>query len=164
MMEKEDFFNEENIQRIDPLLYYIYIGKYKRRGNTRSRARVSMADISFHQLDKINYEQLLLQKYDEYYEQNNQWYFEGAEEEGIENDEEIDPSLLEDNEDELIRVIMAKFLNGELDKFVDYDLIDTSTKYDNIKLIQNDKEDKYFDSEEPSVAPKDSIYTGVLDY
>mmetsp|Transcript_10526 Transcript_10526/g.9290 ORF Transcript_10526/g.9290 Transcript_10526/m.9290 type:complete len:93 (+) Transcript_10526:170-448(+) len=88
LMEKEDFFNEENIQRLDPLLYYIYIGKYKRRGDTKSRASPSMADVSFHQLDQMNFDTILMQKYDEYYQANNTSYFKGAEEEGEEDEEE----------------------------------------------------------------------------
>ena len=113
MMEKEDFFNEENIQLLDPLLYFIYVGRFKRGGSRKSTARISMTDVSFQQLDKMNYESQLLQKYEEYSRENNKDYFEGAEEEGIEPEEEISPELYEENEDELIRIIMQKFINGD---------------------------------------------------
>mgnify|MGYP003687726089 CR=1 FL=1 len=123
-----------------------------------------MSTISFQQLDKINYEHSLQEKYDQYYEKHKRGYFDGAEEEGVETEEEISPAQLEENEDELIRIIMQKFVKGEFDTFVNYDEIDRSTKYDNFKQIQVDSEDKYFDSEEASQAPKDSIYTGEQDF
>mmetsp|Transcript_16068 Transcript_16068/g.15790 ORF Transcript_16068/g.15790 Transcript_16068/m.15790 type:complete len:113 (+) Transcript_16068:2-340(+) len=112
----------------------------------------------------MNYEEILQQKYDQYYEQHHRGYFDGAEEEGVETEEEISPAMLEDNEDELIRIIMKRFVDGELDKFVNYQDIDSSTKYDNYKQIQIDQEDLYFDSEEASEAPKDSVYTGEQDF
>ena len=165
MLEKEDFFNEDNIKRIEPLLYYIYVGKYKRHGNVRNTSNVSMADISLQQLDQQNFEQKLYDEFCEYSDTHNgRSYFEGAEEEAVETEDEIPKGELEDNEDELIRIIMKKFIDGKLSTAVDYEKIDNTTEYDDFKQIQRDCEDAYFDSEEPSEPIKDSEYTGEQDF
>ena len=165
MMENEGFFNEDSIKCIDPLLYYIYIGKYKRHGSVRSIATVSMADVSLQQLDEQNYEKKLFEQYTQFSNENNgKWYFEGAEEEGVETDHEIPRLELEDNEDELIRIIMKRFVDGRLSHAINYEAIDNWTQYDDIKQIQRDNEDQYFDSEEPSDLHKGSEYTGEQDF
>jgi hypothetical protein len=67
---------------------------------------------------------------------------------------------MEDNEDELIRLCHKLFLEGR-DKDFDYSKIDNNSDYDDIKVIEQDNEDKYFDSEPPSTTSTD---TGILDF
>ena len=61
-----------------------------------------------------------------------------------------------------------RFLEGHDSRFgVDYDQIDADESLDDRKLLEQDHEDKYFDSEEQSAsstAEGSSVYTGVLDY
>ena len=89
-MEKEDFFNEENIKMIEPLLYYIYIGKYKRHGDVRVTKLQTMTEIGLQNLEQQTFEEELEKQYQQYADDHQgRWYFEGAEEEGIETEEEI---------------------------------------------------------------------------
>ena len=110
LMETSDFFNEENIKMMEPLLYYIYIGRYKRNFNVKGTSNFTVKDICLQQLDEKLYEQKL---YQEYLQKPD--YFNGAEEESMEisNDpskiQEIDENSdknqevdLSDNEDDLI--------------------------------------------------------------
>ena len=55
---------------------------------------------------------------------------------------------MEDNEDELIRLCHKLFLEGR-DKDFDYSKIDNNSDYDDIKVIEQDNEDKYFDDDQP---------------
>ena len=90
LMEKEDFFNEENIKMIEPLLYYIYIGKYKRNGGVRDTSLLKLSEIGLQAIDQQNFEIRLEEEYQQYsQEHDGKWYFEGADEEAIETEEEI---------------------------------------------------------------------------
>ena len=81
---------------------------------------------------------------------------------------------LEDNEDELIRLAHKKFLDGEDFKWIDYDQIDNDEKLDDVKQMEQDSEDKYFDADDATDGSskeekkegekKESVYTGVIDY
>jgi len=76
--------------------------------------------------------------------------------------ENIDNSL-EDETDELIRLMMLKFLMGEDREFFDYEEIDNNEIYDDIEQINQEDEEAYFDSEEPSENNL-AEYTGIQDY
>ena len=90
-----------------------------------------MTDIAFQRLDKQEYESALKDQF-----QKNKDYFKGQMDEAVETDENGDPlsltpAQLEDAEDELIRIMHKKFLDGE-DKF-DYQSVDQNEAYDDIK-------------------------------
>ena len=59
---------------------------------------------------------------------------------------------------------MKKFVDGKLQHAIDYTIIDHWSRYDDHKQIQRDREDLYFDSEEPSDIVQNSIYTGEQDF
>ena len=55
---------------------------------------------------------------------------------------------LEDNEDELIRIMHKRFLDGCDSKFgIDYDAIDADDSLDDRAQIERDEEDAYFDAD-----------------
>ena len=71
---------------------------------------------------------------------------------------------LEDNIDEMMRLLHDRFVAG-LDKHFDYTEIDHNTNYDDIKTLDQDKADEYFDDEEPETKEGQlSEYTGEIDY
>jgi hypothetical protein len=70
---------------------------------------------------------------------------------------------LEDEEDELIRLMALRFLMGEDKEFFDYSSVDKNEKYDDLELINRDSEEKYFDEEEANEVTS-SEYTGIQDY
>lgn len=59
--------------------------------------------------------------------------------------------------------VTRRFLEGR-DTDVDYDAIDFSEEWDDIKAIERDMEDVYFDQEEPEVVEGGGTDTGILDY
>uniref|UniRef100_A0A1Y1K0S1 CCD97-like C-terminal domain-containing protein n=1 Tax=Photinus pyralis TaxID=7054 RepID=A0A1Y1K0S1_PHOPY len=50
--------------------------------------------------------------------------------------------------EEFVSTMYEHFLEGKDDDF-DYNAVDNSEEYDNLEIITNDEEEKYFDSEEP---------------
>lgn len=51
---------------------------------------------------------------------------------------------------EFITYMYQSFLDGKDDDF-DYNNVDNNDEYDNIEILTNDEEEKYFDSEEPEI-------------
>ncbi len=72
-------------------------------------------------------------------------------------------NLLEDEEDELIRLMAIRFLMGEDKEYFDYSSVDYNELYDDIEQINADEEEAYFDEEEPSEVI-DDFNTGIQDY
>ena len=64
----------------------------------------------------------------------------------LDSEKSIDETQLEDNEDELMRLLHLKFLEGEDD--FDYTTIDNDPELDDLITIARDEEEKYFDEEE----------------
>ncbi len=72
-------------------------------------------------------------------------------------------NLLEDEEDELIRLMALRFLMGEDMEYFDYKSVDENELYDDLALINADKEEAYFDEEPPS-EEIGGFNTGVQDF
>ena len=72
-------------------------------------------------------------------------------------------NLLEDEEDELIRLMAIRFLMGEDKEYFDYSSVDDNELYDDVEQINADKEEAYFDEEEPSEI-MENFNTGIQDY
>ena len=79
---------------------------------------------------------------------------------------EIGQAELEDNEDELIRIMHDRFMMGEDAQWIDYKQIDENEGLDDRVTLERDQEEEWFDKDEPNAEKQDqqSIYTGVLDY
>ena len=70
-------------------------------------------------------------------------YFEGQIDEAYETDEKGDPlkidgKQLEENEDELIRLMHDRFMEGEDSQWIDYALIDHNVDLDDLQTQQRD--------------------------
>ena len=130
-------------------------------------------------IDKQNYEMELKKAYEDHLVKFGESFFEGQLDEAMDTDDKgedltITPDELEDNEDELIRLAHKKFLDGEDFKQIDYDQIDNDEKLDDVKQMEQDSEDKYFDADDATDGSskeekkegekKESVYTGVIDY
>lgn len=69
--------------------------------------------------------------------------------EGVETDKDgnlliLTPEERCDNEDELIQLCHKLWLDGETD--FDYTKVDSDEKWDDVKTLEQDDEDRYFDS------------------
>ena len=87
--------------------------------------------------------------------------------EAVETDQNGDPlsltpAQLEDAEDELIRLMHQRFIDGN-DLF-DYKSVDQNEKYDDVKQIERDDQEKWFDQGEQEDIEKVCTDTGILDY
>lgn len=153
LIREGEYFSEEEIQRRQPILYQMYVGRYIQTDRP--------APESFHELlmnQMMNYQseedldKLIL---------NNPSLIDHI----STVDKELTPQEKSDNEDELIVLMHNRFLAG-LDKdFIDYDLIDNNDRYDDCKTMDRDDEERYFDQEEwEERTGKESEYTGELDY
>jgi len=136
LIDEDEYFNEESIQQREPILYFLYVGRYKRE---LDKEKESVAEMLVHQMLNNEYKQ----------------EFEKAIEEcGFKEDinfnesENIKKSVLEDNIDVLIRMLHDKFVTGGDSKFFNYDEIDNDDRLDDVKTINQDNEDHYFDEED----------------
>ena len=59
-----------------------------------------------------------------------------------------------------------RFLSGADLLHIDYQLIDLNSEYDNLKILEQDKEDLWFQQDEDNHEKElaSTEYTGVLDY
>ncbi len=81
----------------------------------------------------------------------------------MENLNEKSENKLEDEVDELIRLMSIRFLTGGDKEFFDYESVDKNEMYDDLDIINKDQEEKYFDEEESNEL-ENSEYTGIQDF
>ena len=182
LMEDDEYFEEEMVKMRQPLLYHMYVGRYSNRNSGMRADAFGSKDLSkflMSRMDKQSYELQLKEAYEDHLIKHGQSYFQGQMDEAMDTDKNGDDLTitaleLEDNEDELIRLMHKKFLDGEDFKWVDYEQIDNDETLDDVKQMEQDSEDKYFDAEDTTAdnlkeekkedSKKESVYTGVLDY
>ena len=135
-----------------------------------------MSDFIFQRMGENSYNEQLESQYKRHLQETGTSYFKGQIDEAFETDEKGNPltinqDALEENEDELIRLMHDRFMEGKDSEYFDYGQVDNNEEYDDIKKKEQDEEDRWFDEEEPQSAVqekdegrKESVYTGVLDY
>lgn len=94
-----------------------------------------MSQFIFQRIDDQTYNQNLEKEYHKHIEETGKGFFEGQMDEALESNEKGDPIRisaedLEDNEDELIRLMHLKFLEGKDTAFFNYDDVDFNESYD----------------------------------
>ena len=171
LMNQSDYFSEEEIKRRDPILYEIYLGSYKiKNENLNTKSESSITQMVFDEMDdslhKENLNKTIRREMKEFghnkIKNEYVFLFLKLQKDLAKLNENIDNSL-EDETDELIRLMMLKFLMGEDREFFDYEEIDNNEIYDDIEQINQEDEEAYFDSEEPSENNL-AEYTGIQDY
>jgi len=149
------FFTEESIKMRDPVLYYLYVGKFKRHGEEAGK-EIALSTMLLDQLQNAEWEKALVHAL-----KTSKYVLDMDASEK----EEIAPEELEDNEDELILLMHERFLAGLETKHINYKDIDENSDLDDTKIINQDAEDGYFDEEEGTTNEKSSSsFTGELDY
>ena len=177
-LEKEtSYFSDDEMQERCPLLYQQYIGQYMtdeekfEKDEAKMKDEVKMSSFIFQQIDR----DWLKKK--EMEEQEMEECMEEEEDEDSDNDSE---GHSEDNEghkegneghhedkkgqdvtsissehklklrEEFLNLMRQRFLEG-LDEEFDYTKVDTNDEYDNLDILGQDEQDKYFDEEEPEI-------------
>lgn len=97
-----------------------------------------MSSFIFQRLDEQSYESRLKHEYEEHKKKSGCSYFKGQPDEAQDTDEKGEPmrlsaEALEDNEDELIRLMHDKFLNGDDKEHFNYEDVDFNSEYDDKK-------------------------------
>ena len=125
----------------DPLLYHMYVGRFSNRNASVKEPRTpeDLSKFLFQRLDKGEYERRLKEAYEQHLLEHGKCYFQGQLDEAMETDETgndltISEAELEDNEDELIRIMHKRFLDGHDSEWgIDYDQIDADSDLDDRK-------------------------------
>eukprot|EP00347_Sterkiella_histriomuscorum_P003240 403365050 len=176
LIEEGDYFSEEQIKQRDPLMYHMYVGRFQRNADVLGNALI-MSDFIFQRMDEDTYKENLKEHYQKYLDKTGRSYFAGQIDQAYETNSDGEPielnaQELEDNEDELIRLMHDKFINGEDKEYFDYSSVDYNEKYDDEKQLLQDEEDKWFEQDQGVTEntqktdsdPQSSVYTGILDY
>ena len=156
MMEKTNYFSEEEMRQRNPLLFDYYVGQYM------SEEELAMLDsgdsdmrLSSHIMRKMQLDEMR-----EKLQRQSEREQEQMEEEDTSTEEEEEGEVMEGVKAEIsesekrrlrqefLRTMQLSFLRGE-DKMFDYSKVDSDERYDSISILQQDHEDAYFDAEEP---------------
>lgn len=159
----DEYFQEESIKQRDPILYEIYVGSHKKKhriSGLNDNHTDALSSLLFHKIEKESHEENLAKQikreFDKYGEEEIDSLYKEVYDLNVNN-------KLEDEEDELIRLMAIRFLMGEDKDFFNYEEVDSNEQYDDIEQINRDNEDAYFDEEESNEI-QSSYYTGELDY
>ncbi|EDO48482.1 predicted protein, partial [Nematostella vectensis] len=152
LINDSTFFSEEEMRKRNPLLYEQYIGQYLTEEEKLER------DIAERE-GEPSLSQLMFSKYDA---EKTQWIYNYQREQEREMEEEEEDSEEEMEEDsqgtpteeekEMLRneffyEMQEKFLLGKEEEF-DYSTVDMNDEYDDLKLREQDEEERYFDDDD----------------
>ncbi len=163
-----DYFSENSIMQRDPILYEIYVGSHRRKtkvfNEINTNINVKMSKVLMDELEREIHTENLQNELDKEYKKYGKGVIVDAYRD-IDNDND---NLLEDEIDELIRLMSIRFLMGGDSEFFNYDEVDNNELYDDLEVMVRDDEDKYFDGEDNIDTNSDnhgeSVYTGIQDY
>ena len=174
MMDETSYFTEEEMQQRNPLLYEYYIGQFLSE-EERYRTKENPTDMK---LSSMILENLQVDRTMKLLEQQRKSEAEqleeldtSSEEDGSDDEDASAPMRLSSNPDtlskerallsqEFLAVMQASFLNGQ-DRDFDYSKVDNNEMYDSLDLENNDAQDDYFDSEQPSWCAVDDSEAGM---
>jgi len=115
LIKEGEYFSEEEIKSRDPLLHYVYIGRFKRNADITSTE--SLTELLFSVMDRTYDQKEIEQALTEYIKRTGKGYFDGAVEEAVLREESLSREEQDENEDELIRIMHDKFIKGEDKEF-----------------------------------------------
>ena len=131
------YFDEDSMKERYPDLYEHYIGQYLTKEQKQAMIK--------NKQDKITLLSEILQ-----YNYSNSMHMKKTVKSMSLSD---DPCKAEEEKEmlrkEFLKAVHVSFINGEDEEF-DYSTVDDNPDYDDMEIINNDIEESYFDSEEPS--------------
>ncbi|KAL7748747.1 Coiled-coil domain-containing protein 97 [Sorochytrium milnesiophthora] len=154
-----DYFSAGEMQRRNPALYHLYMGKATDSFLTAPQDfRNPLVQDAMRTMDKMNAEDAqageFYQEYDSDSESDSDAGPAGREA-VVEAESESDERL-----GELRQLMREHWLDGR-DVDFDYSAVDTNVENDDMEALRQDMEDRYFEDEEPTESSSD---TGILDY
>ncbi|KAJ9072043.1 hypothetical protein DSO57_1031259 [Entomophthora muscae] len=163
VLDGEGYFSENAIQIREPELFSTIFGKLK--DHAPFGADVSLIDRMYYDIDLSNAQQRL-QTYkdveDDAFEEEEEDEEEEKEDQSVSSNEgENDSGSESDALEELIRLAKEIFLDGN-DSTFDYSLVDHNELYDDIAAVNQEMQERYFDSDDHELP--DPSGTGILDF
>lgn len=155
LINQGDYFSDESMKSREPLLYSNMIEKFNTQvvdlEPTASQAGV-LSSFLMRTLENMNDTERVNRLKVNEPEDDEESEFDGDEDDESEYETDEDDKQPSDTEkqkyrQDFIQIMYNKFLNGE-DKNFDYDAVDFNEEYDNLSVVNQDQQDKYFDDEE----------------
>jgi Coiled-coil domain containing protein (DUF2052) len=164
LIDEGDYFSEEEVRRRSPILYQLYVGRYKRYSpDPDATTGDELSKLLMERLSKTQ----AVEELDAALERTPNLRSQ------VENTEkELTQTELSDNIDELLVLMHQRFLAGQDHEFFDYKTLDyegyvkISPRADGIidPILENDREEAYYDSVEADDNGQNKSYTGEHDY
>ncbi|KRX02687.1 hypothetical protein PPERSA_01804 [Pseudocohnilembus persalinus] len=160
LIEEDKFFSEEEIKLREPLLYFLYCGQYTRNNellDDTQGLQCGMLTFLMQRNVEEEYQKILKKKYEKL---KNKLDFPQ-----LNSNQDIDQDEIEDNQDELIRLLHDRFICGLETEHFNYEFIDNNEDLDDDKIINDDIEESYYDKQQVlQIKLENSQYTGIQDY
>ncbi|KAL3873986.1 hypothetical protein ACJMK2_037060 [Sinanodonta woodiana] len=158
-----EYFSDEEMKYRDPYLYEHMVGQYLTDQDIKQT--IDKSDLRFSSILLKHIDQQVENAVYEYTKSNE----EGQQEETEESEEDVyleDEEEEEEEEDdgngkrkishqarqmlknEFLTIMQEKFLRGE-DRNFDYSKVDDNEEYDDMRIVDREEEEKYFDDDEP---------------
>lgn len=153
-LDREGYFTNARMQQRQPALYNQYLGKLDPNPSAPSGDNVKLSEMICWQFEKT--ERDIRQ-----HEEESNWKTEEEAQGETDTQDYLDDNTPGDQTDyerareELLSIMKKRFLDGKDSDFVDYAGIDSNSSLDDLKQIQQDAEDRWFDEELP--APCDDL-------
>ena len=153
LMEKTDYFSQDEMRTRNPLLFQQYVGQYMTEEELAEFDGGRTSDMT---LSSFIMTRMRLDERRERERRQREREEEVVEEEDSSSGEESERERVEDASEEtkkemrreFLQAMQLSFLRGE-DAGFDYSSVDHDELYDSVETQQQDGEDAYFDAEEP---------------
>ncbi|NP_001088137.1 coiled-coil domain containing 97 L homeolog [Xenopus laevis] len=161
-----EYFSDEQMRERDPLMYEHYVGQYQSEEEIMSRNSKDMSEATSLSTVLLNscQEQALQLRLEAQRELEESCMEEEEDEDEEESEIESDEECSVNSEEralmreEFISRMHQRFLDGK-DRDFDYSQVDDDPELDNLDIVNQDEEERYFDDEDPKEAEAEDSQT-----
>ncbi|OQR99220.1 hypothetical protein ACHHYP_07215 [Achlya hypogyna] len=175
LLRGSDYFSDENMERRCPSLYHFHLGKYKPLDTSTRAEPASLSSFLMASMDKqalgsrkqseesswglrrqkqkaAQEDMTTMDDDEEFKEEFDSESDEEDDDEAmvddhaVSDDEADDDMTLDEHRQQLIDIMCQRFLQGLDSDFTKYDDIDGNIEWDDMRTLQQDAEDAYFDT------------------
>lgn len=166
LLSDGEYFSEDEMKYRDPFLYEQMVGQYLTDDSLG--AKVDKTDLRFStillkHIDIIQEHSVYDQQKETEEGQTEENESDDEESEMEEDDDEVPRKKIPDTQkayfkQEFLTIMQERFMSGQDEQF-DYSEVDNNIDYDDLEILQNDEEEKYFDHEDDQQGIKsDPLY------
>ncbi|XP_071453341.1 coiled-coil domain-containing protein 97 [Hetaerina americana] len=169
LISEGSYFSEEEMKNRNPLLYEQLIGQHltkeERDERVKDYSKMTYVGYLLDRMDRDSRNELQQKQQDE--EDGATEEIDTDDESSMDDEDEMDRELTEKEKDvlrqEFVSSMYHSFLEGK-DSDFDYSSVDFNTDYDTHKDMEQDDEEKYFDSESPESLKQENIAAAEVDH